>query len=472
MHLFDEPSDVYVPTFAIAVGGRPLEPTVARRVLRVSVTQWLRPPDQFAFQLYDPELALIDAAGGRLTEGAEVEISLGYVGQLRKLMTGRIASLGAEFPSDGPPTLQVHGFDLLHDLTRGTVHRTFEGSTPGSGQPDSQIVSSIAGEMNLTASVRQTPERRTPRAQNHVSNLAFIEQLAALNGFELWVEDRTLHFEPQRPAPRTAIRLAWGSSLVSFTPRLSTTGQVQAVEVRGWDPMQKQSFSARAAGSGGRDDLAASGRREVGRGAGGRSVVVIEDASVSSVDEARALAERTLADLHQTVTTGDGVSVGRPDMRVGSRLELSGIGRFSGTYTVTEVTHTIGEGGYQTSFQVNGAPSAADLLTPERAPDQGLVSGVLPGIVTGNKDEEHRGRVRVKVPALDDQTEHWARLATLMAGPDRGTFFLPEEGDEVLVAFEQGDVGRPFVIGALWNGRDAQPDPNADGANNLRFIKL
>jgi uncharacterized protein involved in type VI secretion and phage assembly len=58
-----------------------------------------------------------------------------------------------------------------------------------------------------------------------------------------------------------------------------------------------------------------------------------------------------------------------------------------------------------------------------------------------------------------------------MAGSDRGTFFLPEEQDEVLVAFEQGDISRPYIIGALWNGKDKPPNTNADGKNNLRFIK-
>ncbi|HEU4677948.1 MAG TPA: phage baseplate assembly protein V, partial [Terrimicrobiaceae bacterium] len=53
----------------------------------------------------------------------------------------------------------------------------------------------------------------------------------------------------------------------------------------------------------------------------------------------------------------------------------------------------------------------------------------------------------------------------------RGMFFLPEKNDEVLVAFEQGDRGRPYVLGALWNGRDKPPEANADGRNNLRLIK-
>jgi phage protein D/phage baseplate assembly protein gpV len=469
MHPLNEPFDIYVPSLSVAVGGRPLEPTVTRRVLRATVTQRLRPPDQFGLVFHDPQLELIDAAGGPLTEGAEVEIGLGYVDRVQKLITGRITALTAEFPGDGAPTLHVDGFDLLHDLARGTVHRSFEGSTPGSGQPDSQIATIIAQELGLTASVRQTPDRRTPRVQNHVSNLAFLQHLADLNGFALWVEGRTLHFKPERPAPKTAIRLVWGSTLHSFTPRLSTAGQVKAVEVRGWDPVQKQSFSARAGGAG--SGLAATGRRELERGAGGRSLLVIEDAEVSSVKEAQALAERTLVDLRQTLTSGDGVSVGRPDIWVGSKLELRGLGRFSGSYAVTGVTHTLGEGGYQTSFEVNGAQGALDLLVGERAPDLGQVNGVVPGIVTANKDDDRRGRVRVKLPALDDQSEHWARLATLMAGRDRGSFFLPDKGDEVLVAFEQGDVGRPYVVGALWNGRDTQPDANADDGNNRRFIK-
>jgi len=103
---------------------------------------------------------------------------------------------------------------------------------------------------------------------------------------------------------------------------------------------------------------------------------------------------------------------------------------------------------------------------------QGRISGVIIGIVTDNADPEGLGRVRVRFPGLsDDDIGHWARIATLMAGAERGTFFLPEVDDEVLVAFENGDITRPYVLGALWNGQDAPPDTNADGNNNLRFIK-
>lgn len=98
--------------------------------------------------------------------------------------------------------------------------------------------------------------------------------------------------------------------------------------------------------------------------------------------------------------------------------------------------------------------------------------GVAPGIVTNNHDPEGLGRVKIRFPWLSDNNEtDWVRIATLMAGSQRGTFFLPEVGDEVLVAFEQGDINRPYVIGAIWNGAANPPETNSDGNNNIRKIR-
>jgi uncharacterized protein involved in type VI secretion and phage assembly len=101
-----------------------------------------------------------------------------------------------------------------------------------------------------------------------------------------------------------------------------------------------------------------------------------------------------------------------------------------------------------------------------------MVLGVVVGIVTNNQDRDGMGRVKVRFPWRDDSDEsYWARIATLMAGKDRGSFFLPEVGDEVLVAFEHGDMNHPYVLGNLWNGVDKPPGTNADGKNNIRKIK-
>lgn len=98
--------------------------------------------------------------------------------------------------------------------------------------------------------------------------------------------------------------------------------------------------------------------------------------------------------------------------------------------------------------------------------------GVTVGIVTNNKDEEGLGRVKVKFPWLSETDEsYWARVLTPMAGKQRGIYFLPEVDDEVLVAFDRGDISSPYILGGLWNGQDRPPESNTDGKNNLRVIK-
>ena len=98
--------------------------------------------------------------------------------------------------------------------------------------------------------------------------------------------------------------------------------------------------------------------------------------------------------------------------------------------------------------------------------------GVAVGIVTDNKDPEGMGRVKLSYPWREaDDESYWARITAPMAGKERGTYFLPEEGDEVLVAFEDGDIHHPYVLGALWNGEEKPPEDNADGNNDVRKIR-
>ncbi len=114
-----------------------------------------------------------------------------------------------------------------------------------------------------------------------------------------------------------------------------------------------------------------------------------------------------------------------------------------------------------------------DLLEQaRRAEERNRLYGVYPALVVDINDPDGQGRVKVKLPWLPDDGggySVWARIATLMAGKNRGSWFIPDVDDEVLVAFEAGDPRRPYVVGALWNGVDA-PHETMDGAGN-NFIK-
>lgn len=99
-------------------------------------------------------------------------------------------------------------------------------------------------------------------------------------------------------------------------------------------------------------------------------------------------------------------------------------------------------------------------------------NGVVIGIVTDLQDDDGLGRVKVKYPTLDDQESEWARLVAPMAGKNRGTFFRPEVGDEVLVAHELNEPRRPYVLGSLWSSEDTPPPDDGNAKqNNWRFIQ-
>lgn len=100
--------------------------------------------------------------------------------------------------------------------------------------------------------------------------------------------------------------------------------------------------------------------------------------------------------------------------------------------------------------------------------------GVFPATVTDIKDPDGIGRVKVTLPwsadTGSDRYDVWARVATLMGGNNRGSWFVPDVDDEVLVSFEGGDVRRPFVLGGLWNGSDAPPETMDGAGRNFKKV--
>lgn len=116
--------------------------------------------------------------------------------------------------------------------------------------------------------------------------------------------------------------------------------------------------------------------------------------------------------------------------------------------------------------------SMLDLLQQEDKREDGRVEGVALGIVTNNKDDKGLGRIKVRYPWREDNHDsYWARPAMPGAGKDRGFFWIPEVGDEVLLAFDKGKIEHPYYLGSLWNGKDKPPANNDDGEDNTRLVK-
>jgi len=100
--------------------------------------------------------------------------------------------------------------------------------------------------------------------------------------------------------------------------------------------------------------------------------------------------------------------------------------------------------------------------------------GAFPALVTDIVDPEGLGRVKIALPWSPDTAgaryETWARLATFMAGNNRGSWFIPDVDDEVLIVFEGGDPRRPYVIGSLWNGKDKPPESMDGAGKNFKKV--
>jgi uncharacterized protein involved in type VI secretion and phage assembly len=192
---------------------------------------------------------------------------------------------------------------------------------------------------------------------------------------------------------------------------------------------------------------------------------------VASQAEADAVAQA----LYDKATGGfieaEGICNGTPELMAGKTIEITSLGqKLSGKYFVTSATHIYSaDGDYTTEFSVHGSRPATlyHLLVPEPEETPARWGGVVTAIVTNNKDDKDQGRVKLKYPWLSNDVEtDWARVVGAGAGDKRGFFCLPEVNDEVLVAFEHGDVNRPVVLSGLWNGVDAPAVPVSEAVKD------
>jgi phage protein D len=338
-----------LPDVSVYVNGRPLPAAALPDLRSVTVQEDLRALSMFTLELHnwdDEKLRVSWSDSPEFAVGNEVQISLGYVGDLHKVMVAEITSLEPVFTAGEQSVLMVRGYDLRHRLLRGQKSRTFLHTK------DSEIVVQIARESGLKWKADDSQIVYDYVIQSNETNLGFLQRRSSLNGYEVFVRNKTLYFRRPKFADPPASRLSLGEHITEFSPRLSTLYQPSAVTVRAWDIMKKEVVIATA------EYLPYTGGEVSGpdqaRRAFGAADVTLAGQPASNLGEATSIAQAEFSTEALAFVEGDVVAFGRPQLLAGTVVDISGAGeRFSGRYYITSVTHTVTpENGYQTSFTV------------------------------------------------------------------------------------------------------------------------
>jgi phage protein D len=490
----DKRSD-YIPRPLLKIEGKDAPPSVIGKILQMSVEESIHQPAMFSIVLenayysgrtedkpweYETGRAYHDLfiIGKTVQLGFERSTTLAKEFSEEKkdyILEGEITAIETQFTEKSQAPITVRGYDISHRLYRGRHNRSFTSTT------DTAIVRKIAREANIkTGVLDNSGAAHDYLFQENQTNMAFLRERSARIGFELYVlfdekkNKSELHF--RKPKKDGSLTLKWGIDIHSFRVRVTSAEQVGSVEVRGWDYGKKKLIVSTAQS----ENLIT--RTDQGKGSQKgtkfrfpKPKMIVVDKPIFTPKEADTIAQALCNELGGEFVCAEAKSQGDPKIRLGRVVNLKDLGPYDGSYYITETRHLY-DGNYTTEFTVRGLRGGS--LFETLAPQTHLKPGqtFLVGIVTDNKDPEGWSRVKVKFPTLTaGHTSHWARVVGVGAGNDRGFDCLPEVNDEVLVAFEHGDIRRPYILGGVWNGRDKPPEKVNDsvfaGKVRLRTMK-
>ena len=446
----------------VEVAGSELASDLDGQLESVTVIDRLKAPDTFALVFRDPGGDILKRAGIEI--GTRIAISTASLrsDSPESLISGEVTALEPEYDTAGS-VMVVRGYDLSHRLNVGRKTMTYQ------NVKYSDIASQIAGDAGLQADVDDSGITHDHVLQANQSDLTFLYALAQAIAFDCRVDDERLLFK--RPTESSTgpsagdydsedpVQLVWNHNLLEFRARISAAAQVSEVKVRGWNPVDKEAVIGQAETSATNAELPLTPVALADK-VGGQTFVVV-DRPVDTQEAADKLAAATAEQVGSAAFEATAVAVGSAALRAGVAVSISGVdSAFSGRWVVSSSRHEFGNGSYRTHLEFSGRQdrSLLGLVNGGPGANVDLKPGVVIAIVTNNDDPESLGRVKVKYPWLSDDAEsYWARVCAPGAGPDTGLVMLPAVGDEVLVAFQHGDIRFPIVLGGLWNGQDRPP---------------
>jgi uncharacterized protein involved in type VI secretion and phage assembly len=484
---------LYLSRPLLKINGKPAPPELVEDIIEISVEESLHLPSMFTLVVHN----VYDSADQEDKQPWKNEkyfkigdsLDIGFATSTTKssefskeeqnylIQKGEIVAIEVSFTDKSDAPIIIRGYDTAHRLHHGRHNRSFLNQTAA------EIVKKIAQEVGIK--VDQVDNKGVPYDylfQENQTNWEFLHELAALNGMELFVQDNKLNFRTPSSKPSLKpLKLKWLIDITHFHPRATSAQQVKSVEVRSWDYTKKKPITSTASSE------KVVTKTSIGQGSSTSSdfhlkqppEMIVVDKPVSTQQQADVIAQALCNELGGDFISADGRAEGNPQIRPAQIISLEGIGDlFSGNYYVTETRHLYRERVYKTEFSVRGLRSNSLLTTIAPPVRLRPAQTFLTGIVTDNLDKQNMGRVKVQFPTLtetDKDTSNWARVVGLGAGKNRGFYCLPEIGDEVLVGFEHGNITRPYIIGAVWNGKDTPPEAVNDtihkGNVRLRTIR-
>jgi hypothetical protein len=373
----------YAPEFRVRINDEPLPVALRAAISSISYQDGLEGADRVEVTFANPGLRWLDHP--ILQADNPFRLSIGYAPDpLEEVFVGEITGVEPSFPNGGMPTIRVTAQDFLNRLTRGTKDRAFRISIPSIGNfplPD-VAVASIVSATNLlipnpdpvgaalsvlmtlaTYVTAPSAAQRGVRKQESQSDFDFLTEIARHNGWEMFIDHTAeprgyvlrFKFLIQDYAP--SLTLKWGRSLMEFTPRLTTIGDIFAVTARVWVDTLKMEFVIVVGWDFDRaafnlqvyPSLIGDVDKILGPEAEGKTVSIKPTGFPSSLQQ---ILSELLPRLNNRLT-GSGSSVGDLRIKAGRVINIEGIGeQFSGLYRITSATHSLDGGGYRTSFQV------------------------------------------------------------------------------------------------------------------------
>jgi phage protein D len=376
------PADRYAPEFQVDIEGLEMDPTTKNDIIDIKVHRDLDEMSGFDLTLNnwdDVRLRFKHSDSTQFGVGRRVAVQLGYADKLLTVVTGTISTLSPAFPDSASPTVAISGVDGLLRLKdrkpAETEQKIYRQMT------DWQIAEQVGARNHLRVVVTKEGPTHEQVVQKNQDDATFLMERAKRVDFDCFMladadtGQDTLYFirptDGRDGRPVRAYRLAYAPglttgpsgqpaglvpNLLTFTPTLTLSQQVGKVTVRGWDPRTKQAITATSTPedlprtTGGGDGQ--SGPAAADSALQGRQDVVV-DAPVASEEEARELAKSLLHERAYEFITATGRIAGLPELRPGDNLEIYGLGqRFSGSYFVKRVEHSLSASGFFTDFTV------------------------------------------------------------------------------------------------------------------------